>query len=106
QMKKLNNIIFRMPTPTFGAGLIENVSEQTIIGNMNANAALKQLLGISGHPNRNGNDGTIARFGWKAQTKSLELFAGEAYNVEQGVSNALFQSKRRSRTEPAPVSAQ
>jgi len=25
---------------------------------------------------------TIARFGWKAQNKSLVLFSGEAYNVE------------------------
>ena len=104
QMKKLNNIIFRVPTPTFGAGLIENISEQTIINNMNANAALKQSLGIAGHPNRNGNDGTIARFGWKAQNKSLELFAGEAYNVEQGVSNEVFQSERGFPPNPPPVS--
>jgi hypothetical protein len=32
-------------------------------------------------PNKNGNDGTIARFGWKAQNKSLLIFSGEAYNV-------------------------
>jgi len=44
--------------------------------------------------NRNGNDGTIARFGWKAQNKSLLLFSGEAYNVEQGVTNELFQTER------------
>jgi CxxC motif-containing protein (DUF1111 family) len=44
--------------------------------------------------NRNGNDGTIARFGWKAQNKSLLIFSGEAYNVEMGISNELFQSER------------
>jgi CxxC motif-containing protein (DUF1111 family) len=44
--------------------------------------------------NRNGNDGTIARFGWKAQNKSLLVFAGEAYNVEIGISNELFQTER------------
>jgi CxxC motif-containing protein (DUF1111 family) len=44
--------------------------------------------------NHNGNDGTVARFGWKAQNKSLLLFSGEAYNVEQGVTNELFQTER------------
>jgi CxxC motif-containing protein (DUF1111 family) len=95
----LNNVIFRIPTPLFGAGLIENISDQTILSNMNAYAAAKQALGISGHPNHNGNDGTISRFGWKAQNKSLEIFAGEAYNVEMGVTNELFPSERPSPNE-------
>ena len=34
------------------------------------------------------------RFGWKAQNKSLEMFAGEAYNVEIGVTNELFPNER------------
>ena len=41
-------------------------------------------------PNRSANDGTITRFGWKAQNKSIAIFAGEAYNVEMGVTNDLF----------------
>jgi len=94
-----NNVIFRIPTPTFGAGLIENVSEETIYANMRANSEQKESLGISGHPNRDGNDGMIARFGWKAQNKSLEVFAGEAYNVEMGVTNELFQNERASPDE-------
>src|SRR6266498_1758803 len=49
---------------------------------------------ISGQANNNGNDGTVARFGWKAQNKSLLLFAGEAYNVEMGITNELFQTER------------
>jgi CxxC motif-containing protein (DUF1111 family) len=48
----------------------------------------------SGSPNISGNDGSITRFGWKAQNKSLLIFAGEAYNVEQGVTNELFQTER------------
>jgi CxxC motif-containing protein (DUF1111 family) len=47
-----------------------------------------------GNVNRTGNDGTITRFGWKAQNKSLLMFAGEAYNVEMGVSNQLFPQER------------
>jgi CxxC motif-containing protein (DUF1111 family) len=89
-----NNLIFRIPTPTYGAGLIETVLDSTIIANKNANAAAKLALGISGHENREGNAGTITRFGWKAQNKSLMIFSGEAYNVEQGVTNELFQNER------------
>src|SRR5262249_14769809 len=106
QMAK-NNVIFRIPTPTFGAGLIESISDKTIIDNAASNAPTKSSLGIQGRPNfqvagrtisgqtnKNGNDGTVARFGWKAQNKSLLLFAGEAYNVEMGISNELFQTER------------
>jgi CxxC motif-containing protein (DUF1111 family) len=59
-----------------------------------ANQGLKRSLGIGGRFNTSGNDGTIMRFGWKAQDKSVMMFAGEAYNVEQGVSNELFANER------------
>jgi len=88
------NVIFRIPTPTFGAGLIEEIPDSAIVANRVANASTKRLFGISGRANRNGNDGTIARFGWKAQNKSLLLFSGEAYNVEMGITNELFQTER------------
>jgi CxxC motif-containing protein (DUF1111 family) len=94
QMNKIGNLIFRIPTPTFGAGLIESIPDATILANMAANASFKQQLGISGHPNYSGNDGSITRFGWKAQNKSLEIFSGEAYNVEIGVTNELFPNER------------
>ncbi|MGA7567788.1 MAG: di-heme oxidoredictase family protein [Terriglobales bacterium] len=83
-----NDLIFRIPTPLFGAGLIENLDDSTLLGNQAKNLA--NTLGIAGTFNRSGNDGTITRFGWKAQNKSLHIFAGEAYNVEMGVSNELF----------------
>jgi CxxC motif-containing protein (DUF1111 family) len=96
------NIIFRIPTPLFGAGLIEAIPDSAILANMKADAHLKKPLGISGHPNahlsgnanRSANDGTITRFGWKAQNKSLLLFSGEAYNVEMGITNQLFPQER------------
>jgi CxxC motif-containing protein (DUF1111 family) len=87
-----NNIIFRIPTPVFGAGLIENIDDSTLIANHAAKA--RNGLGISGTFNHNGNDGTISRFGWKAQNKSLLLFAAEAYNVEMGISNEIFAQDR------------
>ena len=96
------NIIFRIPTPVFGAGLIEAISDSAILANMKADASQKAGLGIPGHPNahlsgnanRSANDGTITRFGWKAQNKSLLMFAGEAYNVEMGITNQLFPQER------------
>src|SRR6267378_2811185 len=91
-----NNVVFRIPTPVFGLGLVENVSDGTLEAALAANAQQKRALGISGRFNHNGNDGTIARFGWKAQNKSLLLFSGEAYNVEMGITNELFQNERDS----------
>jgi len=87
-----NDIVFRIPTPVFGAGLIENLDDSTLLINQAAN--IVNHFGISGTFNRSGNDGTITRFGWKAQNKSLHIFAGEAYNVEMGVSNELFTQDR------------
>jgi CxxC motif-containing protein (DUF1111 family) len=88
------NIIFRIPTPTFGTGLVENLTDATILTNLNANSFAKRALGISGRPNRNGNDGRISKFGWKAQNPSLLVFSGEAYNVEMGITNEAFPIER------------
>jgi CxxC motif-containing protein (DUF1111 family) len=101
------NLIFRIPTPVFGAGLIESIPDSAILNNIRANSTIKRGWGIGGHPNyraglvaangfpnTSGNDGTITRFGWKAQNKSMAVFAGEAYNVEMGVTNELFPTER------------
>jgi CxxC motif-containing protein (DUF1111 family) len=89
-----HNVIFRIPTPTFGLGLVENTPDATLQANLSANQSQKTGLGIGGRFNMSGNDGTMTRFGWKAQNKSLMVFAGEAYNVEQGVSNYIFPNER------------
>jgi CxxC motif-containing protein (DUF1111 family) len=89
-----NNVVFRIPTPTFGLGLVESTPDATLVASMANNSGQKSALGISGRFNRSGNDGTITRFGWKAQNKSLLMFAGEAYNVEIGVTNDLFPNER------------
>jgi CxxC motif-containing protein (DUF1111 family) len=101
------NVIFRIPTPVFGAGLIEQILDREILANQGREAPRKKDMGVrgranfvlaghavSGQANNNGNDGTVARFGWKAQNKSLLLFSGEAYNVEMGITNELFQTER------------
>jgi CxxC motif-containing protein (DUF1111 family) len=89
-----NNVIFRIPTPTFGLGLVETTPDSTLQANLAATQGQRSGLGIGGTFNVSGNDGTITRFGWKAQNKSLLIFAGEAYNVEQGVSNEAFPDER------------
>lgn len=89
-----SNIIFRIPTPLFGLGLVEATPDATLQANLSATASARAALKIGGTFNTSGNDGTITRFGWKAQNKSLLMFVGEAYNVEQGVSNELFPNER------------
>jgi CxxC motif-containing protein (DUF1111 family) len=127
-----DNVSLRIPTPLFGLGLVEAISDATIMANSLENMKLLlrlpqteaaqrtamakvgerlkmyDQLGIVGRPgrgrqNRSGNDSTITRFGWKAQNKSLLLFAGEAYNVEQGVTNALFPNERDEEATPLPA---
>jgi CxxC motif-containing protein (DUF1111 family) len=92
-----NNIAFRIPTPLFGLGLVENIEDSALQTVLTQHYTGPYYVG--GTFNRSPNDGTISRFGWKAQNKSLELFAGEAYNVEQGVTNELFTQERPSPEE-------
>jgi CxxC motif-containing protein (DUF1111 family) len=89
-----SNIIFRIPTPLFGLGLVEATPDATLQANLASTASARASLKIGGVFNTSGNDGTITRFGWKAQNKSLLMFVGEAYNVEQGVDNELFPNER------------
>jgi hypothetical protein len=84
------NLAFRIPLQMLGLGLIDTIQDREILARHAATADRREDRGIAGHPNRSGNDGTITRFGWKAQNKSLTMFSGEAYNVEMGITNELF----------------
>ncbi len=94
QAIRQRNIVFRIPTPVFGLGLVENTPDVNLENDAAALSGRRRASGISGNFNRSGNDGTITRFGWKAQNKSLLMFSGEAYNVELGVTNELFPNER------------
>jgi CxxC motif-containing protein (DUF1111 family) len=108
-----SNISFRIPTPLFGVGLVENVPDQNLMNDAAALASLRSSLGIGGKFNHkpntdqafnsSGNTGTIMRFGWKAQNASLLLFAGEAANVEMGVTNELFTVERAANCNLNPL---
>jgi CxxC motif-containing protein (DUF1111 family) len=87
-----HNISFRIPSPLFGLGLIEAIPDPEIEGNARKDSRQKKALGISGHPNRSSTH-SISRYGWKAQTASLEVFVAEAYAIEQGVTNELFRGQ-------------
>jgi CxxC motif-containing protein (DUF1111 family) len=93
-----DQLAFRMPTPVFGAGLIEQIPDAAIVANQqrdddgesqdqDGDDPGKAELGIHGTVQPVGDH--IGRFGWKAQHFSLENFAGEAYNVEMGITNEL-----------------
>jgi len=88
-----NNLVFRLPANLFGAGLIEHIPDRAILANQAANSAIKKHHGIAGRANHS-TDGTISRFGWKAQNKSLLLNAALAYATEMGISNEMFPTER------------
>ncbi|PYP87689.1 MAG: hypothetical protein DMG65_16600 [Candidatus Angelobacter sp. Gp1-AA117] len=96
-----HNIIFRIPIPTFGEGFVENTPDENLAGNLATEDAIANnpnffnpILAIKGAFNTSGNDQTISRFGWKAQNKSMLIFAGEASNVEMGLTNENFTNER------------
>ena len=88
------NVAFRIPLQLLGLGLIESIQDKAILASMSSSLEAKRALGIGGHPNIVPNNGTISRFGWKAQNASINMFAGEAYNVEMGITNDLFPISR------------
>jgi CxxC motif-containing protein (DUF1111 family) len=87
------NLVLRQVPPLYGDGLIEVVRNIDIINNMNSNLTVKATLGITGHPNYSGNDGSILRFGWKASVRSTLLMSGNQFNNEMGVTNELFPNE-------------
>jgi hypothetical protein len=97
------SISFRIPTPTYGLGFVESTPDPILIQNSVQSTAGNTLGVVGGVFNTSGNDGTITRFGWKAQNKSLLIFAGEAENVEMGVTNELFPNERTWGTFPSVV---
>ena len=86
-----------------GSGWWRATPDATLQANLRRTSRRTPSSASAGVLNTSGNDGTITRFGWKAQNKSLLIFAGEAYNVEQGVSNEVFH-ERALRGEPAACS--
>ena len=71
----------RNPTPLFGAGLIDTIPDEAI------EAVARRSVGASGVRGRVARlkGGRVGRFGWKAQTETLEEFALSAAASEVGL---------------------
>jgi CxxC motif-containing protein (DUF1111 family) len=87
-----NDIEFRVPPPMFGDGLMEIIREKDILSNQSAQCAQEASTGICGTPNY-ASDGSIGRFGWKAQNRSALIFISEALTGEMGVTDEAFPNE-------------
>ena len=87
-----NVIARRIPIPTFGAGLVEAVPDEALIGLADPDDADRD--GISGRAAIVTDVGTgrprVGRFGWKSQHATLRTFSADAYRNEMGITNELF----------------
>jgi CxxC motif-containing protein (DUF1111 family) len=87
-----NVIARRIPIPTFGAGLVEGISDETLLAledpgdrdgdGVSGRAAL--VIDVGSGQRR------VGRFGWKAQHATLRAFSADAYRSEMGITNELF----------------
>jgi CxxC motif-containing protein (DUF1111 family) len=93
QASSAGNLVLRQVPPLYGDGLIEVVRNSAITANMNANLTEKATLGITGQPNYSPNDGSIMRFGWKAQVRSTLIMSASQFQVEMGVTNEVFPTE-------------
>ena len=98
-----NVIARRVPTPIFGDGLIEAISDATIIAGEDPDD--RNGDGIRGRAARIFDVATrttkIGRFGWKAQQATLLAFSGDAYRNEMGITNELFMGELTPGIDPA-----
>ncbi|MFT3936924.1 MAG: di-heme oxidoredictase family protein [Chitinophagaceae bacterium] len=82
----------RMAPPVFGLGLLETISESTILANADENDANHD--GISGKANYVWNPYVnrkeLGRFGLKANTSSLLVQAASAYQQDMGITSYVF----------------
>ena len=87
-----NVIARRIPIPTFGAGLVEAIGDETLLALEDPDD--RNGDGISGRAapiiDRGTGERRIGRFGWKAQHATLRSFSADAYRNEMGITNELF----------------
>lgn len=106
----------RLPPPVFGVGLIEAISDATLLAL--ADPDDRDGDGISGRPNRvhasafvppfepGGGEGLkIGRFGRKAQTSSLFQQVVDAYHQDMGITSDFRPTENRNPLSSVPVEA-
>ncbi len=93
--EETNVIAHRISMPLFGAGLVEAISDETILAL--ADPDDKNGDGIRGRAAIVEDVATrkkrVGKFGWKAQQATLLTFAGDAYLNEMGITNDLFPTE-------------
>ena len=102
-----NTVVRRIPTPLFGAGLIEAIPDEAIIAREDPDD--RNHDGIRGRAHRVVDVASrlprVGRFGWKAQVATLLTFAGDAYRNEMGITNDLFKDEYALGFTPAQIAA-
>jgi CxxC motif-containing protein (DUF1111 family) len=94
---------FRISTNTLGLGLVEAISNQTLLRIRNDQPASLRGTAIVVPVIEANSRGRIGRFGWKSQHASLLSFAADAYLNEMGITSPLFPDENTiSGTDPAP----
>jgi len=86
-------VVYRQPLPTFGDGYIDFIENKDILNVLNSNLPLKNSLGIIGMASMNGDDGSVNRFGWKAQWRAILPVIGAEEQVEEGITNEMFPTE-------------
>ncbi|MEO6667959.1 MAG: di-heme oxidoredictase family protein [Ferruginibacter sp.] len=85
----------RMAPPFFGLGLLQNISEASILANADENDA--NADGISGKPNYVWdpflNKRMIGKFGLKANTATLLTQVAAAYQQDMGITSYVFPNE-------------
>jgi CxxC motif-containing protein (DUF1111 family) len=99
----------RVAAPVFGLGLLEAVSDASILAN--ADPDDKDGDGISGKPNYVwdilSRKSVLGRFGWKANQPTLLQQVAAAYNGDIGITNFIFpleNSQGQTQFDSAPNS--
>jgi CxxC motif-containing protein (DUF1111 family) len=85
----------RITTPLFGLGLVDAVTDVTLLA-LARNEA-RNTPSTAGRPNMVQEISTgatrVGRFGWKAQVPTLHQFSGDAYLNEMGITNPEFPNE-------------
>jgi CxxC motif-containing protein (DUF1111 family) len=97
-----NIIARRIPIPTFGAGLVEAISDETLLALEDPDD--RDGDGVSGRAAIVTDLGTgqqrVGRFGWKAQHATLRTFSADAYRNEMGITNEIFPTELATGVDP------
>jgi CxxC motif-containing protein (DUF1111 family) len=86
----------RVSTNTLGAGFIEAVSNETLLGIRDRQPAAIRGTALEVAVLEANNAPRIGRFGWKSQHASLESFAADAYLNEMGITTPLLPDENTS----------